>query len=182
MEKSSESSSAATFTCVLVLMRMKPLGRRAIGAVGLQPETPLDGVRVVLEGQRGAGGELAAVAADAVVVVQFGAADPDGNIQRAALAAAVGRDGAERAGDRVVIVLGDLIAQEVRRRVGFFLENAEVAVQLLGHCIEQHGRLPEAGWLRRGERSHADTGAPNGAKLEGSSIQDSIGLKGQHNG
>ena len=53
----------------------QPLCRRAIGAIGLQPQPPFDGVDVVLEGDQRPRGELSPISAHPVVVVQLRCAD-----------------------------------------------------------------------------------------------------------
>ena len=112
------------------------LGGQAVGAVGIHPETALEGERIVLNHYRCAGGELAAVAAHPMVVIQLGTADAYGNVQSAATRTAARRDGAETGGDHGEILLGDGVREEIRRRVGFFLETVEIAGQLLGKNSE----------------------------------------------
>ena len=103
---------------------------------------------------------------DAVVVVQLGAADAHGNVQVAALAAAGGGDGAERGGNHVVFLLGDLVAQEVGRRVGLLFQNAEIAVQLVAHSVQDGGRLGDRPEKQEEKRPTREFGHDN--------IQDSI--------
>ena len=106
----------------------QPLRRRTIRAVGFQPEPPLDGVGVVLEGDEGAGGELPPIATHPVVVVELRGTDADGDVQGAALAPGGGIHRAQRARHRAEFLLRDLVAQEVRRWIGFVSQNPEIAV------------------------------------------------------
>ena len=114
---------------------------RAISAIGLQPQPPLDGVDIVFVGKRGARGELAAFAPHPVVVIELGGADPHRDIQKAFLSALGRRKRSQRAGNRPDLLFRDFVAHEVRRRVRFLLQSAEVTVQLLGHGVEQDRRL-----------------------------------------
>jgi hypothetical protein len=121
----------------------QPFGGRAISPIGLQPQPLLDGVDVVFVGKRGARGELAAVSPHPVIVIELGGTHPHRDIQKALLSVLGRRKRSQRAGNRPNLLFRHLVAHEVRGRVRFFLQNAEVTVQLLGHGVEQNRRLGE---------------------------------------
>ena len=97
------------------------LGGGAVGAVGIEPEAAADGGGVVVDGEGRAGGELRAIAAHAVVVIELGGADAERGIERAGAALAARGEGAQGGGDDGEILLGDFVGQVVGRGVGLLL-------------------------------------------------------------
>jgi hypothetical protein len=62
-----------------------------------------------------------------VIVVEFGRADTHGDIEYALFASAGIVYCSERAGDGLILLLGDFVAEKVRRRLSLLLEDGEVA-------------------------------------------------------
>ena len=148
------------------------LGGGAIGAVGFQPEAALDGVGVVLIGEKRARGELPAVSPDLVVVVQLGAAHAHRHIERTALARIGGFHRAQCPGDGVELVLGYLVTHVVRRRVGLLFEDSVIAIEFLGHGVQQDRGL------RRGDRRRGKQKQQAGGDYGGQALRISPGRMG----
>src|SRR5262249_31318299 len=113
----------------------------AIRPVGLQPQAPLDRRYDVLEWNDSAARDLAGIAAHPMVVVEFLVPDTDRNVEYARLAAIRRIDRPQRAGHRLELLFGDLVAQEIGRWVGLFFEGVKVSGEFLRHAVQQDRRL-----------------------------------------
>jgi hypothetical protein len=135
----------------------EPLDRHPVGAIRLAPHALPNGCRLVFDRQRHRCGELRLLARDAVVVIQLRAADTNGHVQPAPVLLLDGFHGAQRRRHADSLPLGDFVADEIRRRIAFLAQNAEVPVQLFGQDRQQAGTLG-TGQLhpdQQGRRTHA---------------------------
>ena len=117
----------------------------AKGAVGFEPETALDGIRAVLDGDRRRGGELRAFSADDVIVIEFVGTDSNGYVERAGVGLIAGLEGTHAARDHLHLLLDNGVGEEVRRRIGLLFQCGEIAVEFLGKDVEEGRTLGEAG-------------------------------------
>jgi len=57
------------------------LGGQPVGAIGIEPDAALECERIVLDHDGGAVGELGAIAADSMIIIELRAAHADGDVE-----------------------------------------------------------------------------------------------------
>ena len=92
-------------------------GGGAVDAVGIEPHAGLDGGGRVVDGDGGGGGELDSVTADTAVVVEFGVADAEGDVEVAVVGSELGVYVPEGGTYLVGFNVRDFIGEVVRRGV-----------------------------------------------------------------
>ncbi len=93
----------------------------AIDAIGGQPHGLADRIGIVVEGNSGGEREAHAVVTDAAIIIEFRGTDADGDIQNAVAVVVLCIDRTTTGEDDVVFLVGDFVAEEIRRGVGLCL-------------------------------------------------------------
>ena len=146
----------------------QPFGGSAVDAVGFEPDVAAGGRRRVVDRDRGAGGELDALAAHAPEIIQLRVADADGDVEIAVASSPGGVQDAQSGADIVRVLIGDFIGKEIGLGICLLLQDVEVPLQLLGQGVENSvglvsgGRLLTAGGRRRLPEDNSGKGQRHG--------------------
>ena len=134
------------------------LGGQAVDAIGFGPEVATDGVRGIVDGDGGTGGELGRVAANPAVVVELGRSHTDADVEETFFAAIARIERAKGGRYAFPFLLRNGVGDEVRGRIGLGFERGEIAFEFAGKDLDERRRRGGLGGNLGSEPNHQKGG------------------------